>query len=116
MVGPKGYYEVGGLFPASEVQSPPTSEKNDLLCWAEAWVSGEELAAPAPQIQAPGVFVGPSDGQDISPDMGQDIGPDIGPDMGADMGADIGPDMGPDMGPIWVPIWVPILMLLHLLL
>ena len=36
------------LFPAPGREIPPPSEKDDLLRRAEAWASGEELAAPAP--------------------------------------------------------------------
>ena len=62
------------LFPASEVQSPPTSEEEDLLRRAEAWASGEQWAAPAPPTQAPGVFVA----DDLSADEGTDERADIG--------------------------------------
>jgi hypothetical protein len=48
----------GRLFPASDRESPPTSEKDDLLRRAEAWASGEQWEAPAPPTPAPGVFVG----------------------------------------------------------
>ncbi len=54
-------------------KAPPTSENSDLLRRAEAWASGEQVAAPASPVQAPSVFVGPSDGPDIGPDMGADI-------------------------------------------
>ncbi len=64
------------LFPAPEVKSPPTSEEGDLLRRAEARASGEELAAPAPAIQPPGVFVG----DDLSAHMGANEGADIGGD------------------------------------
>ncbi len=64
-----------------------------MLRRAEAWASGEELAAPAPQIQAPGVFIGTDLGPDMAPDMGPDMGPDLSPDLGSDMGADIGADI-----------------------
>ena len=40
---------------------------------AEAWVSGEEVVAPAPPIQTPGVFVGGDLGTDMGSDMGSDI-------------------------------------------
>ncbi len=76
---------INRLFPASGMEGPPTSEKDDLLRRAEAWVSGEQWEAPAVPTPAPGVFVGPSDVPDIGPDMGPDIGPDMGPDMGADI-------------------------------
>ncbi len=68
---------VDRLFFSPATKAPPTSENGDLLRRAEAWASGEQVAAPAVPTPAPGVFVGPSDGPDI--------GPDIGPDMGADI-------------------------------
>ena len=59
------------------MEGPPTSEKDDLLRRAEAWVSGEQWEAPAVPTLAPGVFVGDSYGPDIGPDMEADIVGDI---------------------------------------
>ena len=64
---------------------------------AEAWASGEEVGGPAPAIQPPGVFVGPSDGPDIGPDLGPDLVPDLVPDLGTDSGADSRDDLGADI-------------------
>ncbi len=68
---------VDRLFFSPATKAPPTSENSDLLRRAEAWASGEQVAAPAVPTPAPGVFVGPSDGPDIGPDMGHDMGADI---------------------------------------
>ncbi len=64
---------VDRLFFSPATKAPPTSENSDLLRRAEAWASGEQVAAPAVPTPAPGVFIGPSDGPDLGPDMGADI-------------------------------------------
>ena len=65
--------QIRGKEPSKET-SPLTMPSNRRR--AKAWASGEELAAPAPPIQAPVVFVGT--------DLGSDIGSDIGSDMGSE--------------------------------
>ncbi len=56
---------VDRLFFSPATKAPPTSENSDLLRRAEAWASGEQVAAPVPSTPAPGVFAGPSDGPDL---------------------------------------------------